>query len=380
MHFLFFAAQYLPTVGGVERYTYNLTRALARMGHSSTIITSALKNLPEIEIEGSVKVVRLDSTMLLEGRFPVVKRNKHNRDLMQGVLRENYDLAVINTRFYPLSLYGVRNCFLRNIPSIVIEHGSAHLSLSNRLFDLFVHLYEHITIRQVMRYCNEFYGVSLSCCEWLKHFGIVCNGTLYNAIDVDEVHTTADSSQYNVRKQFSLNENTLLILFGGRFLREKGIIELLEAYRKVTEVITDTALILVGDGPLYEEVEKIRSSDVYLTGRLSYPDSLSALKQSDVFILPTYSEGFSTITLEAAAFGRCIVSTYTGGNAELIDNMKSGILLEEVTSTHIVNALNYVLSNNEFRISSGEQVKQRVTDRFSWKNTADKLLSIAQNR
>ena len=373
MNFLFFSAQYLPTVGGVERYTHNLCKTLTSLGHNATIVTSGLNNLPLEEYEGLVKIVRLPSYLLLNGRFPILKKNKEFKSLVTKVFNVSYDMAIINTRFYHLSVYAARVCSRKGIPTIVIEHGSAHLSLGSRFINNFVQLYEHIAIRQVKRYCSDFYGVSQSCLAWLEHFGVKGKGIIYNAIDVEEVNKVAMSSTLDVREQFNLKDKVSAV-FSGRFLKEKGIYELLDAFRELENVV----LVMAGDGPLYSEVLDTKPDNVYLTGQLSYSDSLALLKQADIFILPTYSEGFSTVTLEAAAFGLCIITTPTGGSPELIETMKSGILLENISKDSIVKSLEYVLKNEGFRNSSGESVKNTVKEKFSWISSAEKVVEISK--
>lgn len=377
MRFLFFCAQYLPTVGGVERYTYNLCRTLSDLGHSSTIITSELKGLDTKEENDGITIYRLPCHMLLNSRFPLLKKNRVFYAMIREVFESEYDIAVVNTRFYPLSLFGVKECKRRNIFVIVIEHGSAHLSLGNRFVNTFIKLYEHIVVRMVQRYCSYFYGVSLSCNEWLRHFGITASGVIYNAVDMAKIEEDVANSDYDIRKHLGLKVK-IIAVFSGRFLKEKGIYELLEAFRAFNEEDNSVVLVMAGSGPLYEDVKRVKTDNVYLTGQLQYIDSLALLNQSDIFVLPTYSEGFSTVTLEAAALGKCIISTYTGGNAELISDMISGILLRQITANSIYETIRYVLEHDEFRRVSGEKVKQSVEKGFSWSSSAKKLLEIAK--
>ena len=77
MKFCFFSTQYLPTVGGVERYTFNTARLLTERGHDVTVVTSSLKGLPQQETDSyGIKVVRVPSYPLMNGRFPFVKVTK----------------------------------------------------------------------------------------------------------------------------------------------------------------------------------------------------------------------------------------------------------------------------------------------------------------
>lgn len=74
MTICYFSAQYLPTVGGVERYTWNLARCTVAAGHRAIVVTSALPNLPEHEIDGDgIEIYRLPVWPVMNGRFPVIK-------------------------------------------------------------------------------------------------------------------------------------------------------------------------------------------------------------------------------------------------------------------------------------------------------------------
>ncbi|MCL1830238.1 MAG: glycosyltransferase family 4 protein [Oscillospiraceae bacterium] len=376
MRFLFFCAQYLPTVGGVERYTYNLCKTLSEMGHSSTIVTSQLEGLAELENSENISIVRLPSYMLLNGRFPLLKRNSSFKSLMNEVFSSDYDMAIINTRFYPLSLYGAKQCHRRGISAIVIEHGSSHLSLGNHLVNVFVRIYEHLAIGVVKRYCKDFYGVSISCQKWLEHFRVKSHGVIYNAIDPEAINETAKSSALDIREKLCLTDEAVVV-FSGRFLKEKGIYELLDAFKMLAADNSNAVLVMAGNGPLFQEVESKKPPNVHLVNQLSFMDSLALLKQADIFILPTYSEGFSTVTLEAAALGKCIISTPTGGNPELIQHMHSGMLLETVSPKSILSALQYALNDEAFRDELGCRVQQIVQEKFNWKSSANKLLMIA---
>ena len=379
MRFLFFAAQYLPTTGGVERYTYNLCRTLAEMGHSCVIVTSALPSLPERESDGAVEVVRLPSRLFIGGRFPVIKRNSRFRSVIAEIFGGAYDIAVINTRFYPLSLFAARHCAKRDIPAIVIEHGTKHLSMDNPVLDFFGNIYEHSAMRYIRRFCERFFGVSKACCDWLSHFGVKPEGVLYNMVDPDEIMAAAEGSGYHPKEIFGISKTAPLIVFSSRLIREKGVFELLGAFEACRGKYPDAALIMSGDGPLFDTVREKKPENVFLVGRLEYADNLALIKQADIFALPTYSEGFSSVILEAAALGKCVVTTPTGGSRELITGRVSGILIDEVSPGSIENALIYCLSNDGFRADAGEKIRLKVSESFTRKKTASDLVGIVQN-
>ena len=163
-----FSAQYYPHVGGVERYTLYLSRKLIAAGNEVTIVTSNTGDLSGDEIQEGIQIYRLPCYDLLGGRYPVFKKNKEFKKVEKLIRMNQYDLVIINTRFYLHSLYGAKFAKSKGIPSIVIEHGTSHLSVNNKLFDTVGGWYEHFLTFLLKKYCNDYYGVSEACCpDWL---------------------------------------------------------------------------------------------------------------------------------------------------------------------------------------------------------------------
>ena len=99
MTICFFSAQYLPTVGGVERYTWNLAKRTASAGHHAIVVTSALPDLPGHETDADgIEIYRLPVWPVMNGRFPVPKPGKAFAPLSKALWAESIDLCVIQTR------------------------------------------------------------------------------------------------------------------------------------------------------------------------------------------------------------------------------------------------------------------------------------------
>ena len=141
--YCFFSARYLPYLGGVERYTYNLAKELISLGNNVIIITSLIGTEPIYEENKCLKIYRLPSFRLLDGRFPVVKNNKDVKKIFSEINKNPIDYVVINTRFYLLSYWGAVFAKKSKIQAIVIEHGTGHFTVNNKLFDFVGHIYEH---------------------------------------------------------------------------------------------------------------------------------------------------------------------------------------------------------------------------------------------
>ena len=93
------------------------------------------------------------------------------------------DGVLVNARFYPHSLLGMRIARRHGVRPVVLDHGSAYLSFSNPVLDPAVRLYEHAMTAWGRRYDAAYYGISRKSAEWLGTFGIRAEGVIPNAID-----------------------------------------------------------------------------------------------------------------------------------------------------------------------------------------------------
>ena len=381
MNFYIFSAQYLPTVGGVERYTNSLAKKLIEKGHSVTVVTSSLQNLPEEEIDGdNIHIVRLPVIPVMGGRFPVLKLSAQLKKFKKHFAQNKPDFCVIQTRFYTNSILAARLCARHKVPSIVVEHGTAHL-MRGGITGFAGNIYEHIICKYIHHLCPDFYGVSLSCCQWLEHFGIKTDKTLYNSITPEIVNGIADSGTESLMAKLPQEAaDKFKIVFSARFIPEKGVLQLLSAFEKLKEKYDDIMLIMAGDGPLWNEADKLKGQGVFLTSRIPYRENLALIKLGDVFCLPTFSEGFATTVLEAAAMKTYIVTTPTGGTPQLVIGEDYGTLMPDMSEQSIYDALDKVLANKESLADATEKVYTKLNNEFTWEKTSEKLLNIAQKK
>ena len=133
MNICIVSPQYLPHVGGVENYVFNLSLELEKRGHLVTILTSEMKEASNYEKNGNIEVYRLPSKQFMNGRFPVLKHNSELRRLTKSFKSKQFDIMLVNTRFYFLSLYAVRLAKKMGIRCVVLDHGSAHINTGGKL-------------------------------------------------------------------------------------------------------------------------------------------------------------------------------------------------------------------------------------------------------
>lgn len=330
-HFCFFSALYVPHMGGVERYTYNLARELIGMGHQVTVVTANTEQTPGYSCsEEGIKVYALPCFPLLNGRLPIPKKNSAYRDLFQKLALEKYDAVIINTRFYFHSLIGAKFARKHGIPSIVIEHGSAHLKMGAKPLDLLCGWYEHGITALLKRYCTDFYGVSDAACRWLSHFGISAKGILYNAVPEAEIEALLAARGISFREKYNIPQEAPVFSFIGRLVAEKGAKSAVDGFlRAGRKTEQNPYLIVAGDGALFETLAEKQTEHILFLGAVPYAQAIALHRESDFYLLPSDSEGFCTSVLEAIVCDSVVVATDVPGVSPIISDGESGILLKE---------------------------------------------------
>ena len=375
-NYCIFAAQYFPHLGGVERYTYHLAKELIRRGDQAVIVTSNVQRLPSYEKMDGIPVYRFPCINLLDGRFPVLWPGGDFRKIHRTLMKKHFDKVIVNTRFYPHSLYGVLFGRRQRAKTIVIDHGSSHLTVHNPFWDTVGGWYEHLFTGILKLLCKDYYGVSRASIQWLRHFHIQAKGALYNAIDLDEIQRRLANPVRNFREEYGIPDQADVITFTGRLLAEKGLLPLVQAFKKVRSQYPDTYLCIAGDGDLEEELKKQSDSHILLLGRLDSGEIVDLLGNSDIFCLPSVSEGFSTSLLEAAACKNYIVVTDSACPRELLPDDRYARILPELTEGSIQEGLLWALSHPRERQEAAARAYERLASHFTWKIVTDRIQKI----
>lgn len=374
--FCLFCANYLPNLGGVERYVYNLSKQLINLGHDVTVVTSNVFDLESYEVdENGIEVFRMPCHNFMKGRYPILKKNDEFKRLDKQLSEKHFDLVVVNARFYIHSLYAADFAKKHNIKCITIEHGSTHLSVDNKILDFVVAHVEHFVTMRLKKKCCDYYAVSKAAGEWSGHFGIKSKGTLYNAVDVENVSETARKRVCDYRKEYNIPEKATVVTFTGRLLKIKGVYELLEAFKQLNR--DDLYLFYAGDGPELDELKSKANDKVVFLGQIDFDHIVSLLESSDIYCLPSVSEGMSTSVLEAVATNTFVITTYNGGARELITSDEYGIITKGNTVAEIKTAIENALDES-YRKTATEKAYQKLIDRFTWQKTAEKLESLVK--
>ena len=236
--------------------------------------------------------------------------------------------------------------------------------------------YEHLFTKVLQLFCRDYYGVSQASIQWLRHFHIQAKGALYNAIDLREIQDRLSHPQRDFRQENQIPETACVITFTGRLLREKGLLPLVDAFKALQSLRSDLYLCIAGDGDLEKELSALADSRIKLLGRLSSSEIIDLLHATDIFCLPSVSEGFSTSLLEAAACKNYIVVTASACPYELLPDTSYATILPTLSVSAIQEGLQQALENPILRNQAVEQTYRRLKEHFTWDIVTDKIQSL----
>ena len=362
----FFSGFYVPFFGGIERYTYNIAKKLIARGYRVIIVTSKHSETLSYEsIDEGIKIYRLPIYDFGKRRYPFLKKNILYQKLLKEIKEEDIDYYVINTRFQLPSLLGATLAKEKGKQAIVIEHGTTYLTVNNKLFDRILHCIERLLIAKVKRNSRIFYGVSQEAANWLVEFGIESKGVLYNAID------SSDFLKYYQEKK---SDGKIRISYAGRLQAKfKGVETLLSAFSKLSQEYDNLELTIAGDGPIYSEMmSQYNQKNIIFLGQVSHERVMQMNNESDIFVLLSKIEGFSTALLEAALLKNAIITTNVGGAKELLPDETYGYIVENDEAA-LIEALRDLITHPQKCVNMQNKVSERVLQNFTWENTADEF-------
>lgn len=139
------------------------------------------------------------------------------------------------------------------------------------------------------------------------------------------------------------------ILFVGWVIKNKGVEELLCAWKEISKKYSEYSLRIVG--PVKSEyLEYLKNTytqvRVEFTGSLEHDEVINLIRQSSVFVLPSYTEGFPNVVLEAMALGKPIIATQVGAIPEMLEDC--GILIDKGNATQLKEALEKILADSTY--------------------------------
>lgn len=175
-----------------------------------------------------------------------------------------------------------------------------------------------------------------------------------------------------IRKEFGIPQGTPLCACIGRVVSGKGIDYYLRAARILADLGRDVRFLLIGATSVeknYNSEMEVLARELNLEGRVIFTgqrqDVAEILREVDIVVHPSLTEGLSNVILEAMATGLPVVATRAGGNPELVVDGRTGILVPVENEVETARAIKQLLDDPLMARAFGEAARRRIIQEFS---------------
>ena len=286
---------------------------------------------------------------------------------------KRYQPHIVQTHVLKANLYGTIAAKMARVPVIIgteMTLKDTAPSTLKRLRDKLL----HPVVGSIVRRCDKFMVTSeFIRKEWYHPRYDGKYQVIYPPFNIHKYHEVM-SSPLTVEERKGPT-----IGFVGRLSEEKGIQWLLKAMVKIKQDISDVRLLIVGTGPMEKELRELRDS-LELNAQVEFvgyrQNVFEVLRQLDVFVIPSRSEGCPIVVLEAMAMGLPVVASHVGGNPELVHDGETGYLVPYDNLEKMANVVVNLLKDRDKARKMGEKGKELAFTRFHPSNFVRQLQDL----
>ncbi len=191
---------------------------------------------------------------------------------------------------------------------------------------------------------------------------------------IDTQLFSPEKRSLSLRESWQANSDSVVMLYVGRLAVEKNLDLVLQTYAMAKHRNANVKLVLVGDGPLRQELEEVHK-DVIFAGFRTGEDLATHYASADMFVFASLTETFGNVTLEAMASGLAVVAFNHAAAGELIQNGVNGMLAAHESCIHFEMAAQALLNNAELMEFVRQQACVTATS-MGWDMVVKKTESV----
>jgi len=191
---------------------------------------------------------------------------------------------------------------------------------------------------------------------------------------IEVIHNSIKLYKRDKNKSYDQNK----IVFLGRLGQRKGAYDLIDIVPQLVENIKNLKVYLLGDGELDDFkkiIKKLKIEEqVKILGWVRGREKEKILRESTIFVLPSYNEGMPMSLLEAMSYQLPVVTTNVGGIPQVID--QNGYMIKPGDKEALFNSLKELCMDKEKKVLFGKRSYQIVSDKFNLETVVNKLVKI----
>jgi glycosyltransferase involved in cell wall biosynthesis len=302
-------------------------------------------------------------------KLPSLAAALYSASLLPAAWRRRRADVLLGAWAYPDGAATVMLGQLLRLPTVVKVHGS-DLNVIAKLPSVRAHL------RALLPRATRLAAVSRPLAGELEALGVSRDKIVVvpNGVDTSVFHPR-DRSE--ARRALGLPQGGKLIVYVGRVVRDKGLLDLLQAFATLAQRRPDVSLVFVGDGAARSECEtaaRAIGAQVKLVGARPLDEIPMWLAACDLFVLPSWAEGTPNVLLEALACGRRAVTTNVGGIPDVLTSRAMGEMVEARQPVALAAAL-----ERQIDVAYAPAEVAALATRGGWAESAERLHAVLKD-
>ncbi|MCZ7381943.1 MAG: glycosyltransferase family 4 protein [Candidatus Methanoperedens sp.] len=287
------------------------------------------------------------------------------------------DIDIIHSHWLlPSGLVGAICSRIFDIPHIATIHGSDVNTIKKSKI-----------LRIICSFIIKNSDIITTNSSYTKNILLLINNNIENKVKIIPMGT--DINYFRLEDNKNLKEcfkAKYLILSVGRLVELKGIRYLIIAMKDLIRNFPKAKLVIVGDGPEKEKLEKLTESlslkdNVIFEGYIKNFNLHKYYASSDVFVLPSItingqSDGLGVVLLEAMACSTPVIGTAAGGLTDIIKHNYNGFLIPEKSSRDLADSISELLTNESLAKKFRENGLKTIKEKFSWNHVIEEFHEI----
>lgn len=358
-------ARFYPYTGGVENYTYYLSRELVKSGHKVTIICANEQKYNKDETAG-IKIKRL-------AYIGKIANTNITPALPFHILNEDFD--VLHTHLptpWSADWSAIASAAKRK-PLVLTYHNDI---VGKSIAKYIARVYNLTALKFILKRASRIIVSHVNYLEFSPYFKECKEKVEVVPAGVDvERFTPLDTR---------VEDTVFFLSLLDEFHRYKGLDHLLEAMKLVKKEIPSVKLKVGGSGKLLQYYREKAAflglkENVDFLGYVSNERLPEHYRNCSLFVLPSISpsqEGFGIVLLEAMACGQPVVSTDIVGAAEDIKKYNTGIVVKPMDTKALSDAMIKVLQNKKVAETMGTRGRKLVEEKYTWGNVCKAMEDI----
>lgn len=363
-----------PHVGGIEHHVETLSNKLVENGHEVTVYTSNVPKSKRYEVINGVEIYRFKSL------FSPLNNQFIPRLFFKLIGKNRFDVIHVHSHLHISSNITVfSNKIFEKKPIVLTSHGTVDYEGWKNIINV---LYHKTMAKWIFKSVDKIIALSQKHADILESLGANSSAItiIPHGIDLNQINLTGDTEKF--KSLYGVNDKNIILFVGGLIPR-KGINYLIAAMKYVK---SDSILLIVGGelqghpgvkNALEQQVKELGlEKRVLFSGKLNRQDLERAYLVADLFVLPSLSEVFGLVILEAMSYGKCVIASNVLGPSIIIQNNKDGILFEVGNSLELAEKIDYLLVNEGLRKKIGAAARKEIEKNYNWDAAFNKILEV----